>query len=208
MKVDLNADYHPSISTRHQYYIQQESRRSRRSAQVVQNSSVHSMVEGDTGLSSRIHHWVGVMSDAEFLETKITIDCHYKWYSTTEICMILDRFDGVVFVGDDMVASIYAAFNTLLRRNIRLGSLEQWRMGDKELEMCACDRQFTNPECMKYWTTSSEEVAKHDSEGGPLSPYACNREYRPTTVQRWSWLTGLQASSTCISLSQAQQIPT
>jgi len=104
------------------------------------------------------------------------IGCSYKWYSTEEICMILDRFDGIVFVGDDMVAQIYAAFNALLRRNIRLGALEQWRMLDRELETCACDRQYTNPECSKYFATSSEEIAKHDSEGGPMSPYACNRK--------------------------------
>jgi len=119
----------------------------------------------------------------------IILECHYKWYTTTEICMILDRFDGIVFVGDDMVASIYAAFNSLLRRNIKLGALEQWRMLDKELETCACDRQFSNPECTKYWVTSSDEVAKHDSEGGPLSPYACNRKYEANAIMLLQSLT-------------------
>lgn len=138
-------------------------------------------------LSSPIHHLVCLhrhTEDSHYQEADTSIiGCHYKWYTTTEICMILDRFDGIVFVGDDMVASIYAAFNALLRRNIKLGALEQWRMLDKELETCACDKQFSNPECTKYLVTSSDEVAKHDSEGGPLSPYACNRECQDASVR-------------------------
>lgn len=90
--------------------------------------------------------------------------------------MILDRFDGLVFIGDDLVGAVYAAFNMLMRRNIKLGALEQWRMLDKEIDTCTCERQFTDAACTKYWITSSEDVGKHDSEGGPRSPYACNRK--------------------------------
>ena len=89
--------------------------------------------------------------------------------------MILERFDGVVFVGDELVAGIYAAFNILMRKNLALGALEQWRMEEGELQECRCRKQYTNPECSKYFVKSSEEVAKHDHEGGPPSPYLCNR---------------------------------
>lgn len=89
--------------------------------------------------------------------------------------MIMDRFDGVVFVGDNMVQTIYAAFNMLLRKNIKLGALEQWRMSEKETETCTCSRQFTEPECSKYFASSSEDVSKHDAEAEIRSPYACNR---------------------------------
>lgn len=91
--------------------------------------------------------------------------------------MILDRFDGLVFIGDELVGSIYAAFNMVMRSNIKLGALEQWRMLEKEIDTCVCDNQFSNAACSKYWVSSSEEVTKHDSEGGPRSPYACNREF-------------------------------
>lgn len=91
--------------------------------------------------------------------------------------MILERFDGIAFIGDDLIQGVYGAFNMLMRRNLALGALEQWRMEEKELQECRCRKQFTNPECSKYFVTSSEEVAKHDGEGGPRSPYVCNREY-------------------------------
>lgn len=89
--------------------------------------------------------------------------------------MILERFDGVVFIGDDLISGVYGAFNMLLRKNLKLGALEQWRMDEKELEDCRCHNQYTNRECQKFFVQESESVAKHDKEGGPSSPYICNR---------------------------------
>ncbi len=90
--------------------------------------------------------------------------------------MILDRFDGVVFVGDDLIAGIYAAFNIFLRQNLAMGALEQWRMNDKERDSCRCSNQFTKSECTKFFVSSNFDVASHDSEGGYRSPYVCNRK--------------------------------
>lgn len=90
--------------------------------------------------------------------------------------MILDRFDGIVFVGDELMKQIYAAFNILLRRDLALGAMQQWKMTDKERDSCRCGAQFTKPECWKYYVTNREEVQNHDDEGGARSPYACNRE--------------------------------
>ncbi|EON67751.1 hypothetical protein W97_07005 [Coniosporium apollinis CBS 100218] len=101
--------------------------------------------------------------------------CHYRWYTTEEICMILDRFDGVVFVGDDMLHHIYAAFNILLREDLALGGLEHWRMSGDELKVCRCDNQFTRAACKGFMVGSSEGVQKHNTDGGRGSPYACNR---------------------------------
>jgi len=96
--------------------------------------------------------------------------------------MILDRFDGVVFVGDDLMKHIYAAFNILLRRDLSLGAMQQWKMTDKEREQCRCGAQFNKPECWKYYVTNHDEVQNHDDEGGPRSPYVCNREFKPITL--------------------------
>ncbi|PTU19447.1 hypothetical protein P175DRAFT_0510706 [Aspergillus ochraceoroseus IBT 24754] len=65
--------------------------------------------------------------------------CFHHWYTDAEICGILDRFDGVGFIGDDSLVHAYAEFNN--------GLLE--RVGDdKELHAnCQCDFQFTNPAC-------------------------------------------------------------
>ena len=103
------------------------------------------------------------------------VACHYRWYSTPEICMILERFDGIVFVGDDLLKNIYAAFNMLLRQDLALGGLKQWDLPDDEKSACRCDAQLTNPKCAKNILLDSEEVAsKSGQQTSGNSPYRCN----------------------------------
>ncbi|KAL9059878.1 MAG: hypothetical protein Q9162_000948 [Coniocarpon cinnabarinum] len=103
------------------------------------------------------------------------IGCHYKWYTPSEICMILSRFDGLVFVGDDLIAHIYTAFNILLRRDLALGALQAWKMTPEQRHACRCDAQYTNPTCAEFFVTSNDDVATADVEPTLRSPYACNR---------------------------------
>ncbi|KAL9610653.1 MAG: hypothetical protein Q9167_004662 [Letrouitia subvulpina] len=103
------------------------------------------------------------------------VGCHYRWYSTTEICMILERFDTIVFIGDDSLRYIYSAFNMLLRENIALGSLKQWEMKESEREMCRCENQLIKIDCTKYAVMDSESVKTNDAGSGHSSPYYCDR---------------------------------
>ncbi len=105
------------------------------------------------------------------------LGCHYRWYSTAEICMILDRFDGIVFIGDTMPQHIYTAFNILLRQNMALGGLQQWKMSESERGACRCENQFIKNECSKFAVTTSEEVKKNDGGSGHSSPYYCDRQF-------------------------------
>ena len=89
--------------------------------------------------------------------------------------MILERFDGVVFIGDELVHQIYAAFNILMRQDLALGGLQQWRMSAKEKDSCRCDHQFTKPDCSKYYVSSNDEVAEEDAKSDYRAPYKCNR---------------------------------
>lgn len=89
--------------------------------------------------------------------------------------MILDRFDGIVFVGDDLMKQIYASFNILLRRDLALGGMQQWKMTDKERDMCRCGGQYTKPDCWKFFVANHKDVQNHDDEGDTRSPYACDR---------------------------------
>lgn len=93
--------------------------------------------------------------------------------------MILERFDAVVFIGDNMLQSIYAAFNMLLRENMAMGSLKQWDMSEGERDNCRCDNQVTRAECSKYAVQDSEDVRKNDPGKGHTSPYHCDRTYIP-----------------------------
>lgn len=102
--------------------------------------------------------------------------CHYRWYSNPEICMILERFDAIFFIGDDMLQHVYAAFNMLLRENIGLGGLKQWEMKEEERVACRCDYQIIKTECSKFTVMDSQEVRDNDGRSGHKSPYYCDRE--------------------------------
>ncbi|KAL8648288.1 MAG: hypothetical protein Q9210_005076 [Variospora velana] len=103
------------------------------------------------------------------------VGCHFRWYSTSEICMILDRFDAVVFLGDETLQHVYSAFNMLLRENIALGALRQWDMKESERETCRCANQLTRPECLAYSVTDSLSVRLNDAGSRHNSPYYCDR---------------------------------
>jgi len=102
--------------------------------------------------------------------------CHYRWYSTAEICMILERFDAIVFIGDDTIKHVYAAFNMLLREDIARGGLKQWDLTESERVSCRCDNQFMKPECSKHFVTDSLAVTSNDESSGHKSPYYCDRK--------------------------------
>lgn len=108
--------------------------------------------------------------------------CHYRWYSTAEICMILERFDAIVFIGDDTLKHVYAAFNMLLRENIATGALKQWDMTETERLACRCDNQFIKPECSKHFITDSLTVSTNTESNIHKSPYTCNRTPTPAST--------------------------
>ncbi|KAL2004265.1 hypothetical protein VTN02DRAFT_3990 [Thermoascus thermophilus] len=100
--------------------------------------------------------------------------CHYRWYSTSEICEILGRFNGIIFIGDASLGNIYAAFNILLRENLAFGSLKQWEMSKEQIETCRCENQYTNNRCSVFRVSSSDDVHAHDEKSATRSPYACS----------------------------------
>ena len=90
--------------------------------------------------------------------------------------MILDRFQAVAFIGDGSLRRIYAGFNMLLRENLAMGGLEQWRMKEEERKACRCDSQVRGTECMKYTIVNSQDVRDNDSMSRHSSPYYCDRK--------------------------------
>ena len=104
------------------------------------------------------------------------VGCHYRWYSTPEICMILERFDAIVFIGDDSLKQIYAAFNMLLRENMAMGSLKQWELNESQRDACTCDNQLTKLECSRHMIMDSQTVREKDDQDGQGSPFYCDRK--------------------------------
>jgi hypothetical protein len=89
--------------------------------------------------------------------------------------MILERFNTIVFVGDELVHSVYTAFNILLREDLALGGLQQWIMSDQDRMICKCENQFLNQDCAGYPIKNRDEVKRNtgDQKGGP---YFCTRK--------------------------------
>jgi hypothetical protein len=84
--------------------------------------------------------------------------------------MILERFNAVVFVGDEQAKRIYMGLNILLREDLAFGALRDWELGPEEKEMCHCRGQFEE-ECARSAILGSEE-AKGEGRRG----YFCKRE--------------------------------
>jgi hypothetical protein len=88
------------------------------------------------------------------------IGCTYRWFNAPEVCMILERFGSVTFIGDETIQDIYAGFNILLREDFALGSLDTNSIGSTEQQACKCDAQFTNRTCRGFALKSSDESSK------------------------------------------------
>ncbi|KAK4941969.1 hypothetical protein LTR10_018150 [Elasticomyces elasticus] len=102
-------------------------------------------------------------------------DCHYRWYTIAEVCMILERFDAIVFIGDFSLQNIYNGFNILLRQDLASGTLKTWDMDKYTLQQCRCDNQFIVQSCAGHYVTTSEDVVRDANTAGRNSPYACSR---------------------------------
>ncbi len=72
----------------------------------------------------------------------IFLGCTFRWLSTTETCLILERFSASVFVGDDVARSIYLALNMLLWEDLALGDVEGWNMNERIERFVCGDGQF------------------------------------------------------------------
>ena len=87
------------------------------------------------------------------------------------MCAILDRFDGVMFVGDQNAAMIYAGFNILLREDLQSGAMKTW---PRKNPFCTCNDQFTNHTCHEDFIHGHPEGTYGGYEG-LRKEYTCKR---------------------------------
>ena len=116
---------------------------------------------------------VNTKGSVQYVATNTRVDCYYRWYTVQEICMLLDRFDGVVFVGDDSLQTVYNGFNVLLRQDLALGAVKAWDMDQNARDACRCDRQFNSASCAEHFVKSDQDVKDNTPSIG--SPYYCAR---------------------------------
>jgi len=82
--------------------------------------------------------------------------CKYKWFSAAEICMILERFNAITFVGDEHIRAIYIALNTLISEDPFRGGMN----ADADIE-CTCEMQLWKVECVGAMLRSSDEASQN-----------------------------------------------
>ncbi|KAE8384950.1 hypothetical protein BDV23DRAFT_165850 [Aspergillus alliaceus] len=109
-----------------------------------------------------------------FDEVYTSKGCFYRWYTNSEICDILQKFDALVFVGDETLADVYAGFNILLRGNLATGAMRESELTNEQLEKCRCGSQFTSASCLPLRVTSSDQVEKQNGRKAPAGPNACS----------------------------------
>ncbi|KAE8336431.1 hypothetical protein BDV24DRAFT_111352 [Aspergillus arachidicola] len=117
-----------------------------------------------------------------FDEAYISKGCFYRWYSNAEVCQILQKFGGLVFVGDESLADIYAGFNILLQGDLATGALRESEMTKEQIEKCRCGSQFTSASCLPLRITSSEQVEKQNDNKISPGSNACSSSIPHTFV--------------------------
>lgn len=88
------------------------------------------------------------------------------------MCFILERFDSVVFVGDDSLRAVYSGLNILLRQDLAHGALNLASMDETLQGNCRCENQYVKQDCRHHCLLDSA-VADEDDHIG--SAYRCNR---------------------------------
>ncbi|KAK9450491.1 uncharacterized protein V1518DRAFT_213602 [Limtongia smithiae] len=104
--------------------------------------------------------------------------CGLWWYSTTDLCSVLARFSGVLFIGDDVLGSVFSALMVLLREDTLYGAVKEWGFtgGDQYFgpgeAQCYCEIPFLSPQsCPHARVTSSREVL--ENARATSSPLRC-----------------------------------
>lgn len=122
------------------------------------------------------------------------IGCHYRWFNVKEICFIMSRFDGLLFMGDESLQTVYNGLNILLRQDLVHGAL---KTVDSTLSKeCRCNNQFIKQACSKHFVTDSHDLKEGKScsirhaminngdmiQFKELVPKAPRSQYRPIPI--------------------------
>jgi len=87
-----------------------------------------------------------------------------RWYTTSETCETLSRFEKVIFVGDSMMRHVVGALNVLLRADLGYGAVTGWNFDDEEAEKCFCMHQMDVKSCSVQGVYRTSDVLSHEPE--------------------------------------------
>lgn len=102
--------------------------------------------------------------------------CDMRWYTTDEICKILDKFERVSIIGDSMMRNLAVGLHTLLRTDFIEGPHATWRP-DPEGYDCRCGGPFNDGHCIYNAAFSTKLIADTVPEslkcGTGVAPVEC-----------------------------------
>ena len=95
-----------------------------------------------------------------------TRDCDMRWYSTSELCTILSRFDAIHMIGDSMTRHVSNAMMTLLREDLINGARTTWKTGHSPNKTCDCHDMYEGLTCWRdgYAVTGTDAVWENDPD--------------------------------------------
>lgn len=83
----------------------------------------------------------------------IPLGCDMRWYSSQEVCAILDRFSHIFIIGDSLQRHLITALYILLRQDVGLGGIRDWELGDSittqapSKDFCMCSGMLNTHNC-------------------------------------------------------------
>ncbi|KAK9448255.1 uncharacterized protein V1518DRAFT_375171 [Limtongia smithiae] len=95
--------------------------------------------------------------------------CDMRWYTTSEACEIVERFDRIGVVGDSMMRQMVGALFVLLRKDLGYGAVHQWQFSEAQKFNCFCDAQVNVHNCNDESIFSTSDIYANDP-----SSFACN----------------------------------
>ena len=109
----------------------------------------------------------------------IPLLCDMRWYSTSEACNVLSRFQHVAFIGDSLMRHVVNAMYVFLREDIGYGAITDWDLDFFEAadiqkrEDCKCSAQTARHVCSDAVIAQTSWIAGNASSTPQSSLLAC-----------------------------------
>jgi len=115
-------------------------------------------------------------SEGRGLTLLITWIVDMQWFTTSEICRILHKFDRIHIIGDSMMRTLAQAFHVLLREDLVSGGRMPGRSDEPEGVECRC-RMLLRSACA-FWSALNTDMVRQED---PTSIH-CGVEQRPASI--------------------------
>ncbi|KAK9476975.1 hypothetical protein V1514DRAFT_146233 [Lipomyces japonicus] len=101
-------------------------------------------------------------------------DCDMRWYTSEEVCGILEKFDRVAVIGDSMMRQMLGALYVILRKDMGYGGVTQWNFNDQEKADCFCNAQVNVKSCSLQTIYNTNDILKWDPNSFTCDPNKVN----------------------------------